>query len=217
MYEKIIGIVSMVLLIVACQDDEVKYSCNPNVDNYVKSSYNELYLMDSYEFSSLAIEVQRAAFRSFSPEKKHDLWFDRLNLILCNETWSEEEYLHIYSLIEFLDIDLFVSIDPTSLYASEIKEFSSEWINYAYETLAWDKSRLAFVVSSLSLNFDDYLLQLSEIKTIRSSTQLNDESSCDCNITSNYCSVSLDCYPGCISSNGGCGWLWSEPCNGICH
>jgi hypothetical protein len=71
---------------------------------------------------------------------------------------------------------------------------------------------------------------MPEVKS-RQTLQTDDFGSmdCECNTTNSYCCIGPECWTSptpncrrpqrpfrCAASATGCGWVWSDPCNGIC-
>ena len=60
--------------VIACNKEDLEFSCNPVINEYVKSNILKLSQISIDEFLIFDTSVQRAAFRSFSAERKFELW-----------------------------------------------------------------------------------------------------------------------------------------------
>ncbi len=206
----------LILLIVGCKDNfETFYSCDPIVDTYVKENIIELSSLDLQDLNSYPNNIQRAIYRSYTPEKKCALWIERLNTILDNENWTMSETTHIILLIDYLCPEVFSS-DITKLIDKGIDVYFPEnWLKFGYDNIKWDKSKIAYITSSLETSYSDFFNATNEINKLSEIALANSET-CNCN-------QSVDnCYPGeclgteCDKTNSGCGWLWLDTCDGTC-
>lgn len=217
--KKIIIALFVLSTITSCHDEMLEFSCNPDVNEFVKSNIILLSQINLDEFLAMSIPQQRAAYRSYSPEKRLELWTEKLEKILYIESWIEQEATHIEDLINYLSIETFTKYEeenPTKI-GNEI--FAINWQDYASNILKWDKRRLVYIISSLFLSEMDYESSLSQ--AIANINQVDDYPvyDCDCNIGNDFCGSSSgrNCQDtGCNSTSSGCGWLWMEDCNGEC-
>ena len=97
------------------------------------------------------------------------------------------------------------------------REFAKQWISYTRETLMWPTEKIAFIASSLEVDYDKYLQEKMAVNDLKKGAIVNSETSCGCSIGSDFCGSSLTCTSGtCSSSGSGCGWFWMDNCNGKC-
>ena len=85
--------VSLASLMISCSTDEdLAFSCDPIVDQWVKANYNELQTISRQDFISLPDEsYQRATYASFSPQKQMKLWETKINEAIegiCNANFK---------------------------------------------------------------------------------------------------------------------------------
>ena len=64
--------------ITSCNDDILEYSCNPTVNKFVKTNILILSQIKLDEFNQMSNLLQRATFRSYSPEKRFELWTEKI-------------------------------------------------------------------------------------------------------------------------------------------
>ncbi|MBA7583963.1 hypothetical protein ES708_25915 [subsurface metagenome] len=197
----------------------MEFSCSPVVNEYVKSNILKFSQISIDEFLIFDTPVQRAAFRSFSPERKFEIWSEKLKKVLYFETWTDQEAKHINDLINHLCIEYFMEGEKYDSIKIENRIFAGNWIDYAINKLKWDKRKLAFVVSSLHISFAEYEYSLSRLRDVKAIASENTETNCDCNTGADFCNYepgSTCSSTGCKASSSGCGWLWMEECNGNC-
>ena len=141
----------------------------------------------------------------------------KLQFLLNNENYTETEYVHVSKIPDHLHVGYF--LEENLEFEIEMRtQFAHDWINYATDSLGWSDKQIAFVIYRLYTNqaqFDAELNTLSKIQT-QVSTNSEENDMCNCNTSSSYC-IDL-CIAGiCKTTTTGCGWLWSETCNGVCE
>lgn len=196
----------------SCSEDITRYSCDPEVDKYVIENFTVLKSVNVSELSTYSDELQRAAYRSFSPMKKYEIWVEKLKILSTDETFTIEEQQHIFELQTHLTSELFDS-ENISAYAAFISFYNS-WEKKAYTELNWDKTLLTFVTSSLNIYYDDFLTTSPLV--VPAALNGND---CYCNQSSDGCPTGSHCASTVCTvdtSPDGCGILWLEECNGAC-
>ncbi len=206
----------LICIICGCENDsEPLFSFDPVKDSYVKNNIQELSTLEIQDISALSKELQRAVYRSYTPEKRYELWTERLNLILYTEEWTNEETIHIISLIDYLCPEVF-SGDDTKLIEKGIDlNFSDHWMKFGYDNLLWDVNKMAFVISSLDISYSEFLHTVKGIKDLKKTAKAGSET-CNCNQSTSFCYPGMCNDTGCNKTNGGCGWLWLQECNGEC-
>jgi len=208
------SIILIIILTPACQKDELQYSCNPEIDKYITANLSTLAQLSLDEFLEQSIPVQRAVFRSYTAERKLEFWMEKLDRALLLENWTETEIIHIKGLENNLITSCFKSGSNKDSLHAENELFAKEWIEYSLSTLKWNKTKLAFVVSSLFYSEAEFN-QASGI----SINQLLTVSDCVCSTGMDFCyyQFNLGCRSsGCNASSSGCGWLWGDACDGTC-
>lgn len=202
------------LILFSCEKDELKFSCNPDIDAIVKSGIVEFSEIKLTEFLEYDIDLQKAIFRSFSADKKRDFWLEKLDSIVVNNKFKTEEIEHINKLVGHISVNYFTT-NVDSLEFSQKKKFETEWSAYAKDVLAWDESKIHFIVNSLCITETQYNQIMLELKEIIIDSISQD---CTCSTESDYCSdFGGHCSSAsCNITSSGCGWLWSYSCNGAC-
>jgi hypothetical protein len=200
----------------SCQKSEPEFSCDPAINTFVSENREELSRIDIYELTSFEPELQRAVFNSWDYRKKRDAWIDKLCYLLENEEFSETETEHIHKLIDHIGPDYFLK--ENFQHEADVRSlFAAYWTEYAHNTLGWSRQFIAFVVYRLYTNQPQLEDELSALRMLNASVMVNSEYGCDCNMSSDFCSISNCLSTACTTSSLGCGWLWSMPCNGNCY
>ena len=203
-----------ILLLISCNQEVPLYSCDPVINEYVTNNKEELTTLTVKDLSSADLQFQQAVFRSYSPEKKREIWIQKINSLLENEEYCEDEYAHIKKILNHLSSDYFTP-ERLNSNADQRSQFASEWINYAKKNLGWTDKQVAFVVYRIYTSQTQFELELKALAAIQQQSTSNSEGSCDCNISENYCPS--NCRSGKCNITSGCGWLWSGSCNGTCN
>ncbi len=204
-------------LLWSCGEDVIEYSCDP-VLNEIITAHKQEYL--KYAVIDIVVEapdVQQAIFRTYDPVKKRELWLEKLYYLLKNGKYSAEEYDHVLKLTGFLHEHFFEEAYTTAE-AGQRKVFVSDWISYAKKSLGWSDRDVAFVIYRLYTTQEQFDAEKTALEMIQQQALSESETfSCNCNQTNSFCSFETE---GCTSTGcettGGCGYFWSETCDGNC-
>lgn len=200
----------------SCENnDDIVYSCDSALDSYIKDNIVELSMSQLSDINTLSDIMQRAVYRTFSPEKKCEIWKEKLHNILDEEEWTIDEEVHIISLLDYLSPDVFTG-DEKRLSDQYIDPFFRDnWMDYGYNTLNWDVRKMVFLVSSLECTYDLFLKNNTGISDLSNNAVAITES-CSCNQSTSFCYPGICKDTGCAETQGGCGWLWLDDCDGDC-
>lgn len=198
-----------IMMVVSCRKNELTYSCNSEIDSYVKDNIELFENCNVLALTEYDLGIQKAAYRTYLEESKYDLWVERLDIISLDSMFSSIESQHIQNLTVELYPEIF---EGDSELFNQFIIFYESWEKVALEQLGWDKQLLAYVVSSMELNYNSYLESLETLNY--SAVTLSQ--GCGCNQTHDFCDGGALCNGSCSSVSGGCGVLWMEDCNGTC-
>lgn len=201
----------------SCQqmDENLEFSCDPVINEFVIAQKEELAQLNRNEIVSYEPALQKAIYNSWDYQKKREAWLNKFNVILTDTTLLQAEKEHIQKLIDHIHIYYFKAEVKDSEQQSRII-FSNDWISYGKNELGWDKKTIIFLVSRLYTNWAEFDAELDELMQIKASISTDTEVECLCSTSTDYCSNS-DCLQGsCETTSGGCGWLWNESCDGYC-
>ena len=213
--KRILTIVLLTIVLYSCQQTELEYSCDPELNKFVLENKVEFSQIAVSELATYDVALQRAIFRSWDAEKKRSAWLAKLYQVLGSISFSKAESDHIQKLIDHLDVGYFINENIQKNLEIRTK-FANEWLNYASKDLGWSEEFISFLVYRLYTNQSQLDAELNVFKSITTQTTTNSESgSCNCNTSADFCSGSACRSNGC-STGSGCGWMWSSPCNGNC-
>lgn len=225
--KKSLLIVTILLGMSSCQqDDELIYSCDPVEDAWAKENLDDIRVMTRANWLEIDDSKKRVVYRAFSAEQKQDFWVEKIDKILLENQWKENESEHILLLKgavqEHLNWFDAKGIEADEKTFDEFKIFAYQWLEYARNELKWDE----FLIGSIVATGDDLVMENGKVKnSILSSNRVilkKREEYCNCK-TSNI--LFTTCGPlsngECVSSPPceeirDCGFLTSETCDGIC-
>ena len=211
----ILSILFSVLLFSSCMKDEMEFSCDPMLNDYILTHKFEFVQYTAIDLAASEPLVQQAIFRSFEPAKKREIWLQKIQFLLDNEPYSEAEYIHVKKLLEHVHENYF-SKENLELEIGQRSQFANDWIKYAKSNLGWSGRYVAFIVFRMYTNQKQFDTESSVIKTIQQKASASsEEAPCGCNASYDYCESSI-CNSGNCQISTGCGWMWSETCNGRC-
>jgi hypothetical protein len=204
----------MTIVLFSCEKQELEFSCDPEINRYVKDNKKSFADFTLKKLNSYDISLQRAIFNSWSYSKKNEIWLEKLSIVKQNEIFNDDETSHINKLIDHFNENYFHQDNRESFYHSL---FAKEWIAYAIMELGWDEKFIAFMVYRLytdPVQLDEEVSAINELNELISTGTEGPD--CGCNTTFDYCGYSI-CTTGNCNTVGGCGWLWSYDCNGECY
>lgn len=206
----------LAMVLQTCQQDEKVYSCDPILNEYITIHKEELRSISVLELSNSDIAFQQAVFRSFDAEKKREVWMQRIQILLETQDYSPEEFAHVKILLGHLQTGNYEEKNLESG-LRERRQFASEWIKKAKDDLRWSDWQIAFVAYRIYTNKTQFENELRIAETVHLNDGIEPITNCSCNILSEYC-VTKYCVTGsCNILSTGCGFLWSEKCDGICR
>ena len=145
--------------------NEERYSCNPEIDAWVKENKTDIQLMTRSDWLELDPSVQRAAFVAFTTQQKVDFWKNRFEEAL-NLDWNQEEKEHILRLYDRLqDSPEWFEMEKSEKVWTDFECYMFEWMDIAEEQLGWDKYQLYMLVASGERFKDKYTLE-GEMDTV---------------------------------------------------
>jgi len=209
----------LVFLIIfsSCKRDEVVFSCDPILNQYVSTHQAVLKSLSLTDLTNSDLVFQQAAFRSYDATRKREVWMQKIQSLLVTQIYSPDEFAHVYSLLNHLHENYYVKENIESE-RNERKQFATDWINKAKYSLGWSDQKVAFVVYRLYSTTSQFDTELKFIQSIQQQDDIQPVGNCSCSTFTDYCTGISLCNSGsCLLTSSGCGWLWSEDCDGTCR
>ena len=141
----------IILSLVSCNKNEVIYSCNSEVNDWVNKNLYGISTMTRSEWKALDNEYKIPVFRAFSQEQRILFWKEKINDIINDYEWKEEEYNHLIELLEFINNneDIFdFSKDFSDEQIEKIEVFSYKWVEKALNELEWNLPLIKSIIAS---------------------------------------------------------------------
>ena len=143
-----VALLSIVSLNSCKKKSETVYSCNPKVNNWVKSHTRSFESITRAELVTYPIEEQFGIFRSLSNQAKKNIFVDKVNYILAHETFSASEIAHLNLLKNNFEPDYYDEGNAAGI------QFIHNWENEATNNLGWDDVKLTLTVGTWLTNDD---------------------------------------------------------------
>lgn len=214
-------------MLIACNNDEVFYSCNESEDLWVKQNILEVQSLTRAEWNTLDENLKVPAYRSFSIEKKQQFWIEKLEYVLTSFQWNDKEYEHLLLIKDSIVKNLNWFIPNKSKSDKELNEyqlFAYNWMEYSKEELNWSNELIAAICGTMNdfefINKEIYIKRTKNSNLSLPKTRAEHYTApCNCkyeNVIITTC-LFTGCEEGyCTKTEDGCGWLLGEDCNGIC-
>ena len=214
--------VAIILFMSSCQKDDSFYSCDPNINSWIKSHLTEIGQMSRNDLIVKKPSVQVAIFRAFSSSQRFQLWNDKIDEVL-ELGWSDQEQSHILTLRVTLKEEWFTDeFKRDSLKSQQVHLFLKNWCLEGMARFGWTKKLIGGMVARTErLTNKQGTLETNGLESTRAAIATDSEDSCNCNQSDDWCPQvggSGRCKnETCSGSSWGCGTLWLDPCNGICR
>lgn len=211
------------LVLLGCNKSKERFSCDDEVHEWTSEHIKALGELNRAELATLPLIYQRAAFRSFSPEKKCKIWQEKIDLVLTEE-WNNDEFIVITELKKKLKPELYYSENLEST-----RVYFNKWADRAY--------KIGMDSLTVIVNFA-HIATLEEIELLINSPESIDYSwledgsglkvpdppppiygnDCDCewDISCSLISMGSCDNSMCDETTTGCGYGWSSPCENVC-
>lgn len=212
------------LLLVSCSQDEDVYSCNPEINDWVKENKTYIQSLSRAEWYTLDYNVSHASYIAFTPSQKVEFWKEKFEEVKLLD-WTYEELAHIQEVEDY-------TIDNTQYFREgnlsedeldSIETFFAKWLRLGEKKFGWTKQTgMAIVGTGFKMIDKEGNLLLPERNNDTMSIPvmtMKTEVDCNCNKKS-----LISCFPlgscedsECIETWNGCGFLWVAPCDGRCQ
>jgi len=203
----------------ACSMDEPKYSCNTEVDEWVKDHVDEIHSMSRANWLESDAEFSIPIYRAFTPEQRINFWREKFQELKALP-WSTGELSLIKEAESFFEshLSLFGPNVPTDEQLDDMELFIYKWSEKAKKDYSWSDQMIASIIAS-----GDKLLDTkgTVYQSNRSAGNilLSTSESCNCHIKSMF---TCDQYTTCEDANCdgttlGCGGFLAWSCDGRCE
>lgn len=220
-YFMLISLMGIVLC--SCNNENV-YSCDDTIDEWVQDNLSEIRVMSRTAWTTLEEDIKAPVYRAFTNQQRVDFWIEKLTDVLSLD-WNEAEKEHIASVIDFVNQHPNY-LDGYDYLADDDKNtvdlFFYEWEEKAKGEFNWSKELIYGIIVSGNTLLDKTGTLLTTINQTgsRATVLSTTESTCNCNLSDDWCGTSTCDNVTCEEKGGGvfiyCGILGMRKCNGRC-
>jgi len=213
-------LVTIFFVISSCQEYENLYSCDPDINSWVKSNLSEISLMGREDIIVKNNPVQIAIFRAFSSQQRLQVWLDKLDEVVKLD-WSTEEKAHIMSIRNALKEEWFSDeFRKDSVKFQPVNLFEKDWCLEGIKKFGWTQQLITSMVGRLEKLIDKQgNLKVVILKSANVAVETSAEG-CTCNVAWDMCGgpfgISSCHSTSCTQSPWGCGMLFGYYCDGEC-
>src|SRR5450755_1808512 len=87
---------AIALIIFSSFKNEIKYSCDPEIDRWVKENKEKFKDISLANLNSYTTSQRLAIYRTLTSQKHEKLWVEKFdNIINAKDGWNEAEIVHI--------------------------------------------------------------------------------------------------------------------------
>ena len=210
-------LISLIIMSSCSKESDVVYSCDKNVNEFVKSNLRQISDISYDSLISYEIEYQKAIFRSLSIDKKYSLWVEKFNRTLLLE-WSTSERGHINELKDSLNVNWY-DININQALELQRDNYLNAWRLRGVDNIGFDDRMLYSIAGRIDIIVNpDEPASMMQTEHGGSSIGVGDpQSDCNCSRSSDWCWGSTDCLQEkCSQTAHGCGTVWTYKCSGNC-
>lgn len=216
----IVGLLCFLMLF-SCQDEEgVYYSCDKKEDAWVKENLSSIRKMEASEWFSVSENLKRPVYRALSLKQRQMVWAQKLENLMKNNEWKLDELEHLqkcYDVVVAHPEWLLPNSEKEEKDFDDLKIFAYKWISFAQKELGWSIDLVSAIVGTA--NGIRVVNGAAMIETGSSASRVKSSFECNCNSSNTVwttCSL-INCITNsCSKINAGCGFLWSDECDGLC-
>jgi len=220
MKQKFISVCLLLLSIgfFSCSQDDKIYSCNKDVNAWVKENLADIQMMSRSDWLNLDTNLKRAVYVAFTSEQKFLFWKGKIAEVLTLD-WNEAEKKHLELLYETISDNpqwFTADISKNEEEFEKFELFEYRWSENAKDNLGWDKH----LIGSIVFSGNKLLNTKGELQTENTSIFRADYPECECSKQSDWCANPSSYCGGvggvCYATSSGCGFLWGYQCDGMC-
>lgn len=211
----------------SCQaDEDVFYSCNPNVNSWVKSNLTRIHKMSRKDWLTYPDSLCIPIYRAFTPKQKQTVWLEKIAETIQQKNWNKKEIEHLHKLSEMINNKIVwfsdEGIEKHDALYEEYQLFAYRWSKYATEELNWDKETILSIAYTAKVytEIKAKIQERTSEKIDHPDTGVTDNNDCDCkqsNVFWTTCTGTHYCENlSCNKTNHGCGFVTAESCDGLC-
>lgn len=203
----------------SCSSDDTIYSCDEEMDSWVKENLADIQNMDRAAWLKLEEEYKRPVLSAFTTEQRQLFWTQKLEEVLELD-WNNEEKAHLVKLKNAIEGNPQWFAKHSEINENELdllEVFIYSWEDDAREMLKWDNN----IIGSILYQGNKVIDMTGNIEKNHSATPKLRYSGQECNCTNdwgcdgsgNNCNNSASCD----KTSSGCGPFGRYKCTGKCN
>lgn len=211
----------MCFLFFSCQKEDIIYSCDPEIDGWVKDNLKVISEMNYNDilFYSNNIYLQKSIYTAFCAEQKIEVWKQKIGHVL-ELTWTDKEEAHLHLLLDIINkYPVFFDSGLHAEFEDEIDLIAYKWTRYAEEELNWKANKIYALIMTINpvsmVNGEIIVDEDIESYPILLKTRSEKTYACNCRKDSE-CAVNSSCLDVTCDVVNYCGFLGIQGCTGMC-
>jgi hypothetical protein len=211
----------IIVIFSACQKSELKYSCDANIDAWVKSNLAYISIIGRNELIQYERPVQHAILNAFTSSQRFNVWIDKIKE-LQTLNWTEDEMNHILKLQSSLKVEWYTNgYNQDKIKFDEVDKFFRNWVNEGMAQFGWQKKFIISMLITPETVIDKngtLLIKRFETMSSISPNRVGPPPICNCYAGPNQepCGDGYCVQTSCNGSGTNCGYGGVYPCNGLC-
>jgi len=204
------------LFLANCSKEDLEYSCDPKVNQWVVDNKLKYANISRPEFVQFNMREQIALYRSFTGKQKMKLWNEKINYLLTTQNLPDAEKESLLKLFKFAQPSHFDDAQGRV----EFNTFASQWEKDVRSQFGWDDRKIFLYTHTLMKidEFNEKVAQMAASAKTKSGSKLKSAAAetgdCEC-YYSIYCMTS-SCVDGNCTQVSGCGIFGNSNCTGSC-
>lgn len=200
----IIACLGFTTVLISCQKEEKKYSCNEEANQYASINLNVNQSISRENLAKLDYEYQFAVFESLTPENKHRIFKEKVDYILSHKSFNSQETAALNQLKE---------LTPSIIYGNggEPAEVIKQWKQDAKINLGWSDQ---YIFENVGTWLTAEELQI--MAGVYTSSNAKGSCTCQSDWACLWSGSGCNYKAGCNVTETGCGILGGAKCKGNC-
>ena len=200
-------------------EDELKYSCDEEVNSWIANHKAEISTMSRQDWLNAAPILKTGLLRAFSSEQLQIFWEEKFEEVK-RLPWSKKEINHIEIAQNFIKehIDFFED-QLTDDQLDDLETFFYKWSKIAIKELGWTEQIVGSItMTGLKVKDTKGNVEIPQSYNFSPLKSQTTEKDCNCSAAHDFCET-FECKApnsGCNTLERGCGWLCLQACTGTC-
>lgn len=185
----------------SCDKKANNYACDDGLEEFATMNVQAFANITRTQLCQFRPDSARAIYNTLSAQKKSEIWQEKMDSVLVAGNLSQAEINLINSVKNQLSANFFQNTNDTNM----VKNFGDNIYQQA-SALNWTEVRMA----------EAFTMPFTVFEMMPHNQAESGGVNCECRTrTPTTCWNGCQYEPNCIKVRG-CGWFWSQECNGLC-